>query len=71
MLLEKHFFSVFMQSIKKYRVTLKGRILDKAFEHSLLLDLNTTASELAPIHRLAAKAWVKELTDEEGNVIDS
>ncbi len=48
-------------------VTLSGTIHGKALKYSLDFSLKGEPSETSPIHRLTAKAKIKELQDEEGN----
>ena len=47
-------------------VTLSGKIHGEKVTFSLDFDLKGEPSENAPIHRLAAKAKIKELQDDEG-----
>ena len=48
-------------------VTLKGCIGDRPFEYSLPVRFDVTTTDIAPVHRLAAKRWIKELSDEENH----
>ena len=48
-------------------VTLKGCIGDRQFEYSLPVRFDVTTTDIAPVHRLAAKRWIKELSDEENH----
>ena len=46
---------------------LKGHIGDRPFEYSLPLSFDVPTTDVTPVHRLAAKRWIKELSDEENH----